>query len=164
MLSYILFVSHVNKEGLISTTRNKFLILPSLWLLTLVDFVSLITNLIVGSKTCGISYPYFLKWRKPMTQICHGLFEVPFHCMPFSSSFSFITWHCCSDLLRYRQTLRSNTLKSKNVFCPLSQKPRAQTSSLASLDLFAVRFLRSSPLIGTGFGSISVSFHTSDNI
>ena len=66
MRSYILFVSHVNKEGLISTTQNKLWIIPSLRLLTLVDHVSLIIDLIVGSKTCGILYTYFRKLRKPM--------------------------------------------------------------------------------------------------
>ena len=25
-----------------------------------------VIDLIVGSKTCGILYPYFRKWRKPM--------------------------------------------------------------------------------------------------
>ena len=79
-------------------------------------------------------------------------------------SFSFITWQYCSDLLRYRQALGLNTLKSKNACCPLSQKPRARTSSLALLDLFAVRLLRYSPLNGTSVGSFSVSQHTSDNI
>ena len=65
-LSYILFVSHVNKEGLISTARKKLLILPSLRLLTLVDYVSLIIDLKVGSKICGFLYPHFRKKRKPM--------------------------------------------------------------------------------------------------
>ena len=45
---------------------KQTLILTSLRLLTSVDYVSLITDLIVGSKTCGILYPYFRKWRKPM--------------------------------------------------------------------------------------------------
>ena len=78
--------------------------------------------------------------------------------------FTFITWHFCRDLLRYRQALGSNTLKSKSACHPLSQKLRARTSSLASLDLFVVRLLRSFPLYGTGFGSTLVLLHTSDNI
>ena len=66
MLSYILFLNHVNRESFISTTQNKLLILPSLQLMTLVDSVSRMIYLIVGSKTYGIFYPYFPKWRKPM--------------------------------------------------------------------------------------------------
>ena len=80
----------------------------------------------------------------------------------FFFSFSFIKWYCCSDLLRYRQALGSNTLKSKNACCSLSQKPRARSLSLASLDLFSVQLLRSFLLNGTSFGCIPVSLHNSE--
>ena len=68
-------------------------------------------------------------------------------------SFCIVTWQCCSNLLRYRQALGSNT-----------QNPRALTWCLGSLDQFAMRLRRFSPLNGTSFGSISVSKHNSDNI
>ena len=40
-------VSHVNKEGLISTNQNKLFILLSFCILTLVGYVSLILDMIV---------------------------------------------------------------------------------------------------------------------
>ena len=89
-------------------------------------------------KTNGVNLP----WSTCGTLSLYALF-----------SFSLVTWQCCSNLLRYRQTLGSNT-----------QNPRARAWCLASLDLFAVRLRRFSPLNGTSFGSISVSKHTSDNI
>ena len=55
-------------------------------------------------------------------------------------------------------------LQIKKSLLSFFQKPHARTSSLTSLDLFAVQLLRSFPLNGTSFGSISVSFYTSDNI
>ena len=87
MFFHTWFVSYVKKEGLISTTRNKLFILPSLRLLTLVGYISLIIGLVVGGKTCGNLYPYFRQWRKPMALMCHGLFVVLFHSMPFRSRF-----------------------------------------------------------------------------
>ena len=54
---------------------------------------------------------------------------------------------------------------NQKVLCALFPKnSNNQTSRLASLDLFAVRLLRSPPLNGTSFISILVSLHTSDNI
>ena len=84
-------------------------------LLTLVHYVFLITDLTGRSKTCDILCPYFCKLRKPMVQICWGLLVELFRYKIFFS-FSFVTCHCWSYLLRYWQALGANTLKLKSKF------------------------------------------------
>lgn len=65
----------------------------------------------------------------------------------------FKTWNCANDLLRYRQELGCNILKSKTACLPLSQKPRIHMSRLPSLDRLVVLLIQSSLLNNTKFGS-----------
>ena len=63
MFSCVRFLSRVGKEGgLISTAGNKLLNLPSLRLLTLLDYISLVIDLILATKACGALYLHFRKW------------------------------------------------------------------------------------------------------
>ena len=73
-------------------------------------------------------------------------------------SCSFITWHCCRDLLRWRQALIEKCL------LPLFLIISSPDIYLASFELFGILPWSSSPDNDFSLGSISVSLHTSDII
>lgn len=93
-------------------------------------------------KTNGLNLPCL---------ICKTLFLYA----PLFSCLS-ITWHCCSDLLRWLEALRSKNLKLKNACCPLSQIPRDLMLSLFSFVKLSVLMFIYLPVMGVDFGSILV--------